>query len=224
MSDHVIGVVQKITEKATRNGGTIYNVCLDTGQDDEWFGHGFDEPNFGEGDEIEFDISYNGDYANVDPDTVEIISEGERKSNGNGRGNSRGNSRSKPSSKRSSSSSRGGSKSSSRSKPAARRSSAKASTDDKMSKDDWAKKDKMIQLQSAMNTAIALCSAAVANDLVALPAKKADKFDAFAALVDEEAERLHKQYLEQVYGKPASKRGGRSTRDDEDEYDDDIPQ
>ena len=95
-----------------------------------------------------------------------------------------------------------------------------------MSKDDWAKKDKMIQLQSAMNTAIALCAAAVANDLVALPTKKADKFDAFVALVDEEAERLHKQYLEQVYGKPArSGRGGsRNTRGRGSDYDDDIPE
>ena len=75
MSDHVIGIVQKISEKPTRND-PVYNICLDTGQDDEWFGHGFDEPQFQEGDEIEFDVKYNGDFANIDVDTLNVISEG----------------------------------------------------------------------------------------------------------------------------------------------------
>ena len=80
MSDHVEGIVAKISEKPTSNGGTIYNICLEIdGADDEWFGHGFDEPIFQEGDEIEFDIEYNGDYCNVDKATVSIISEGEPK-------------------------------------------------------------------------------------------------------------------------------------------------
>lgn len=208
MSDQVEGIVKKITEKAARGGSTIYNVCIDTGNEDEWFGHGFDEPQFSEGDEIAFAISYNGEYANVDTNTVEIISEGSSAKRSNRSSPSRSNSRSSRSSSRSSSS-----------KPVAKKPYSKAnSADTKMSKEEWAQKDKMIQLQSAMNTAIALVSVAVANDLVALPAKKADKFDAFCALVDEEAERLHEQYREQVYGAPKQAKGrGR------DEYDDDIP-
>ena len=85
MSDHVEGLVAKISEKAAGKG-TVYNVCLEIeGQDDEWFGHGFDEPVFQEGDEIEFDIKYNGDYCNVDPNTVNILSEGEPKPKSRGR-------------------------------------------------------------------------------------------------------------------------------------------
>ncbi len=217
MSDHVEGIVAKISEKAAgQSGDIVYNICLEIqGSDDEWFGHGFDEPIFQEGDEIEFDISYNGDYANVDTGTVSIISEGEpkprgRSSGGRGRnsGNSRGSSRS---SKPAARSSRGSSRSS---KPAGRTSKGggKAKTDAPatMSKEEWAQKDKIIRRQACMNTAIALINGAVSNDLVALPTKKADKLDAFIALCDEEAERLYDQYEEQVYGKTEQKRGGRT--------------
>ncbi len=231
MSDHVEGIVAKISEKPTSNGGTIYNICLEIdGAEDEWFGHGFDEPIFQEGDEIEFDIEYNGDYCNVDKDTVVIISEGEPKPKSRGRssggrsgGRSGGNSRgsSKPAAR---GSSRGSSRSS---KPAAKSrggSGGKAKSDAPatMSKEEWAQKDQIIRRQACMNTAIALINGAVANDLVALPTKKADKLDAFIALCDEEAERLYNQYEEQVYGKKEQKRGNRSSRNDE--YDDDIPE
>lgn len=211
----VVGVVKKITEKATRNGGTMYNACLDTGgRDDEWFGHGFDEPVFGEGDEIGFNIKMNGEYENIDVDSVEILKEAPPKRGGRGQhsGRSGGGQRG------------GNSRGSSRGKPAAKG----KSSDDKMTKEEWAQKDKMIQLQSAMNTSIALVSAAVQCDAVQLPAKKAEKYEAFCALVDEEAERLHKQYREQVYGAAKEERTTRTTRGrsarSNDDYDDDIPQ
>ncbi len=208
MSDQVEGIVKKITDKPTRNGGTIYNVCVDTGNEDEWFGHGFNEPQFSEGDEIAFAISYNGEYANVDTNTVEIISESSSAKRSSRSSSSRSNPRSSRSSSRSSSS-----------KPVAKKPYKKASSDDtKMSKEEWAQKDKMIQLQSAQNTATALVALALTNDLVTLPIKKADKFDAICALIDEEAGRIHKQYREQVYGAPKQARSrGR------DDYDDDIP-
>jgi len=227
MSDHVEGIVAKITEKATRNGGTIYNVCLEIdGADDEWFGHGFEEPAFQEGDEIEFDISYNGDYCNVDPNTVNILSEGEpkprgRSSGGRSGGRSGGGRSSKPAGRS------GGGRSSSRSskpasKPARGKSSGGGDKPATMSKEEWAQKDKIIRRQACMNTAIALIGTAVKCELVALPAKKADKLDAFVALCDEEADRLYDQYEEQVYGKKEAKRGSRKSRNDD--YDDDIPE
>ena len=229
MSDHVEGLVAKITEKPTRNGGTIYNVCIEIdGGEDEWFGYGFDKPEFFEGDEIEFDIKYNGDYANIDPDTVNILSEGEgekkpapRGRSSGGRGSSGGRSSgrsSKPASRSSSRSSKPASRSSSRSSKPASGGSAPAT----MSKEEWAQKDKIIRRQACMNTAINLIGTAVKCDLVALPTKKADKLDAFVALCDEEADRLYDQYEEQVYGKADAKRG--SSHRGNTEYDDDIPE
>lgn len=230
MSDHVEGLVAKISEKAAGKG-TVFNVCLEIeGQDDEWFGHGFDKPDFFEGDFIEFDIEWNGEYANFDKNTVNVIEEGEGEQQKPSRKPARSSGRSsggRGGSSGKSSGSRGSSRSSS--KPAAkprggaRSGAAKGgSTDDKMSKEEWANKDKIIRRQACMNTAIALITGAVSNDLVALPAKKADKLDAFIALCDEEAERLYDQYEEQVYGKTAAKRG--SGRGGRDQYDDDIPE
>ena len=231
MSDHVEGTVEKISAKPTRNGGTIYNIAVNTGgRDDEWFGYGFDEPNFQEGDTIGFDIVYKGDYTNVDPKSVEILEEGDGGGSNRGRGgssrggSSRGASPSRGSSRNSSSqrSSRGGAERGGR--PQANQ-AAKKGNDTTMSKDDWKKKDDMIRRQACMNTAIALVRGALEAGAVALPAKKGDKFDAYIALCDEEAIRLFDQYDEQVHGggKPA-KRGGRNTQeDDEEEYDDDIP-
>lgn len=224
MSEHVQGIVQKISEKsAGRSGDIVYNICIDTGgREDKWFGHGFDEPVFQEGDEIEFDIEYNGDYANVDNESVQVLSEGD----GGVRSSS-------SSSRRSSSRSNGRSNSGGRAKPAAKRSSsrkpatkarAKPEDDTKMSKDDWAKKDQMIRRQACMNTSIALIRGALECGAVVLPTKKGDKFDAYIALCDEEADRLYDQYEEQVYpkAKAPSRRGGRSAPAEED-YADDIP-
>ncbi len=226
MSDHVEGIVAKITSKDTRNGGKIYNVCIEAdGQDDEWFGVGFDQPEYQEGDLIEFDIEYNGDYANVDPKTVNILEEGEPKPKRNSRssgGNSRGSSgRSSGSSSRSSS--RSSSKPARNSSPARGTSKGKGKSDApaSLSKEEWAQKDKIIRRQACMNTAIALISSAVANELVALPTKKSDKLDAYIALCDEEAERLYNQYEEQVYG-GGQKRSGSNSRNNQ--YDDDIPE
>ena len=232
MSDHVIGIVAKISGKPTRNGGTIYNIACDTGgREDEWFGYGFDEPNFQEGDEIEVDIVYKGDYTNVDPKSVNIIAEGDGggSNNGGGRGNARSGGRdSGRSGGGRSGGSRGGAQSQQRQAPARQQARSKpaAQADTKMSKDDWENKDKMIRRQACMNTSIALIRGDLECGAVALPAKKGDKLDAYIALCDEEAIRLYDQYEEQVYpSKKAapSRRGGRNTQSDDD-YDDDIPQ
>lgn len=226
MSDHVIGIVAKITEKkAGAKGNLVYNICLDIDGEDEWFGHGFDEPIFNEDDEIEFDVSYNGDFANIDTDTVTVISEGEPKPKPKSRssrssGRSSGGSSRGGSSRSSGGSSRGGSSRSS--KPAAK--SKRSTPNDKpatLSKDEWADKDKMIRRQACMNTSIKLVGLLLAEGAVTIPKKKADAADAIVALCDEEAERLYDQYEEQVYGGGAKKRSsGRS----ENRYEDDIPE
>lgn len=226
MSDHVEGVVAKITSKeAGKNNNLIYNICIEEeGRDDEWYGYGWDEPEFTEGAFIEFDIDWNGDYANIDVSSVNVIEEGEdkpkpksrgRSSSGGGRGSSRGKSS-------------GRSSGSSRSKPAASKGRAKPAAKasgggkaDAMSKDEWADKDRMIRRQACMNTAINLVK--LLNEAGVLPAikKKSDGVDSLIALCDEEAERLYDQYEEQVYGKKTAKRGSSRSRE---EYDDDIPE
>jgi len=42
MSDHVVGIVAKITSKeAGKNNNLIYNLCIEEeGRDDEWYGYG----------------------------------------------------------------------------------------------------------------------------------------------------------------------------------------
>ena len=225
MSDHVEGIVAKITEKqAGANGNTVYNICLEVGDEDEWYGHGFDEPEFQEGDEIEFDISWNGDYANIDTGTVNIISEGEPKPKSRSRGNSRSSGRSSSRGKSSGRSSKPSGRSSSRDKPAAKRggnASKGKGADTTMSKDEWAQKDQMIRRQACMNTSIKLVTLLLSEGAITIPKKKADAADAIVALCDEEAERLYDQYQEQVYG-GGKKRGG--SRRSNNDYDDDIPE
>lgn len=223
MSDHVEGLVAKISVKPAGKG-EVHNVCLEIeGQDDEWFGHGFDKPDFFEGDYIEFDIEWNGKYANIDKATINIIEEGDgepqkparKPARSSGRSSSgRGSSRDKPS----------GSRSSSRSKPAASKSRSKPAAKgnaDAMSKDEWADKDRMIRRQSCMNTSIKLVTLLHEAGVLPKPKNKADGVDAIIALCDEEAERLYDQYEEQVYGGGTAKRG--SSRKEPD-YDDDIPE
>lgn len=232
MSDHVEGLVAKISKKAAGNG-TVYNVCLEIeGQDDEWFGHGFDEPSFYEGDFIEFDIEWNGEYANFDKDTINVLEEGNGTPSKPARSSGRSsNSRSKPagrSSERSGSSSNsGGRPRGGTGKPAPKqrggnRSAAKSKggNADTMSKAEWADKDRMIRRQSCMDTSIELVTLLLSEGCVTIPKKKADAYDAVVALCDEEAERLYNQYEEQVYGGGTKRSSGRGR----DKYDDDIPE
>lgn len=222
MTDHVIGIVSKITSKeAGKNNNLIYSCCIEEdGRDDEWYGYGWDEPDFTEGAEIEFDIEYNGDFLNIDPKSVSVIRDGapKRSSRSSGRSSGRasgGNRNSGRSNSSSRSSGRSNTKPAGRGKPAAK------ANDTTMSKDDWAKKDQMIRRQACMNTAIKLVTLMQVAGVLPKPTKKSEGFDALAALCDEEAERLYNQYEEQVYGGGKSKRGS-STRDQA--YDDDIPE
>ncbi len=237
MADFVQGTVAKITEKPTANGGTVYNVCVDTEDNgEEWFGCGFENPNLNEGDEIEFDIDYNGDYTNIGLDTLVVTKEapkrqsssrsngrssgsrsngrsGSSRGNSNSRSGSRGNSRSKSNS-RSGNSQRGESKGRSQGQSKGRAAPAKKA------EVDWDRKDNLIRLQSCQNTAIALVNCGLANGAITLPSAKAKKYDAFVALVEEEAARLFDKYTDIVDG--CYDNGQDNNQDDEDE--DDIPE
>jgi len=221
----VYGVVQKITAKDTRNGGKIYNICVDVDGEDEWFGYGFDAPEFGEGSEIEFDVEMNGDYENVDIDSLEIIELVEPKRSGRG-GKSGGKGRGKSSGKssgRGGSSGRGKSSGSGRGKPAGGGRKAPASKGKgggaAKAEVDWDRKDNLIRLQSCQNTAVATIQAAIEAGAVTLPAKKGEKFDAFQALIEKEAARLYDKYTDIVDGNYL-----KDEPEDEEEYDEDIPE
>ncbi len=200
MSDTVFGVVEKITEKKTAKG-TFYSINVEG----DWYGFGKEAPDFGEGSEVEFDIRWNGDFANVDNDTLDVVDlvEPEKKkapARGRGRGNSGG-------SDRKSSGGRSAGRSNSRrnndddddeddkpsrgrsssrkpaSKPAAKSGGAGAKADV-----DWDLKDKKIQWQSCRNAAIELAQVAIACEALVLPAKKADKLEALEAWVSEKTQ------------------------------------
>lgn len=236
MADFVAGTVAKVSEKPTANGGTVYNVCVDTEDNgEEWFGCGFNDPKLNEGDEIEFDIDYNGDYTNINLDTLVVTKEAPQrkpssrgsKRDGGGRGNGRsggdrGKSNSRSSNSRSSSrSSNSGGRDSGRGQGKGRSESKSSGRTKAPAKQevDWERKDNLIRLQSSQNTAIAFVNCGLANGCIVLPSAKAKKYDAFLALVEEEAERLFQKYTDIVDG--CYDNG----KDDAEEYDeDDVPE
>ncbi len=60
------GIVEVLTSKPTRTGGTVYNAKIG----DNWVGCGFKEPEFKQGDEIEYETEVNGQYTNMGPFTI----------------------------------------------------------------------------------------------------------------------------------------------------------
>lgn len=217
MADFVQGRVAKVSEKDTANGGTVYNVCVDTEDNgEEWFGCGFDNPNLNEGDEIEFDIDYNGKYTNINMDTLVVTKEapkresssrsggrGGSRSSGSRSGGGRGNSNSRSSSSRSGSRDSNSRSGNSRGNKGSGRSQSKGSSRAKApakAEVDWDRKDNLIRLQSSQNTAIALIVGGLNAGAITLPSAKAKKYDAYCALVEEEADRLYHKYEDIVDG------------------------
>lgn len=228
----VYGEVLKITGKDTKNGGKIWNICVDDNGEDAWFGYGFDKPDFGEGSEIEFDVEMNGDYENVNHDTLEVINLVEPKRSGRGSGGGRGGNsggsrsgggRSSGRSNSGSSNSRGKSSGGSRGGSAGRGKSGGGRADKAPAKKadvDWERKDNLIRLQSCQNTAVATVNGAVAAGAITLPAKKGEKLDAFQALIEKEASRLYDKYEDIVDGNYSPDEGNA----EEQGYDEDIPE
>lgn len=236
MADFVQGTVAKVSEKDTANGGTVYNVCVDTEDNgEEWFGCGFDNPNLNEGDEIEFDIDYNGKYTNINMDTLVVTQaapQRESSNRGNGRsgsrnsdgrsGSGRGNSNSRSSGRRNSRSSNNSSSRDSKGSQSKGRSQNKSPSRSKAPAKpevDWDRKDNLIRLQSSQNTAVATIRIMLANGAVTIPKKKAEAFDAIQALIEEEASRLYNKYEDIVDGN--YDQGG---DDNDGDYQDDIPE
>lgn len=207
----VEGTVTKITFKPTKGDNEVCNICLDTGgRDDEWFGFGFEEPEFEEGAVIEFEVEYNGKFTNVVTGSVEVLEEAPKKRKGSSRGGSSGGrgSSSRGSSRDKSSGGGRGGKSSGRDKAP-----AKAEV-------DWDRKDNLIRLQSSQNTAVATLNVLLTHGLIALPKKKAQQMDAVVALIEEEAARLFDKYTDIVDDNYEGYAGGGK---DESDDDDDVP-
>lgn len=200
MADYVEGKVLKASKKPTNSGGTVYNLQVETDQGDEWFGCGFDDPKVNQGDVISFDIAYNGEYMNVDMDTLEILEKAPQRQSsnrGSNRGSSRGNGRSASRGKSDSSrgSRSGGSgRSGSGDNKRGNQSGSRSQGGEKKPAVDWDRKDLIISQMSCQNTAVATIGMLIANNLVAIPKKKADSYDAVMALVEAEAARLRSKY------------------------------
>ena len=205
MSDLFIeeGEVLSITSSKTAKGEFFRIEVKDLDTDDtNWFGLGKDEPDYGEGSIVsfEYDESDDGKYLNAFADSVEVIDLVEpkkrgRSSRGKSDDNKRGSSRSSSSRGGSSrSSGRGGDKSSGRSgsrsasKSSGSRSASKGSkSNDKGAKSngtDWEAKDKRTAIGFAREQAIKVLGAMLESGAVKLPAKAAEKYDAYLEFLD----------------------------------------
>lgn len=134
----VKGTVEKIS-----NRGKAWNINVSG----NWYGFGFEAPQFSEGATVEFDVQMRGRYANVDKDTFKVVAEKAAASPNKG--------------------STGG---------------YSNSYDSRQQSINW---------QSARNAAIAFVDVASQLGAVTLPAAKAKKLDALAALVDNFTERYY---------------------------------
>lgn len=243
MSDFVSGFVDEIPVRETKFG-EMYSLVING----ETYGFGKYAPKFGVGSEIEFDVSWNGNYANVDRDTVNVINNVAPTRGGGSRGNNSGGSRGGSQG----GGSRGGSNGGSRGGSAQGRSQGQSGTQTRQaggaqrtaapasggSKDGyWEAKEqrdivtqRAIQYQSSRNAAIELVSAALTAGAVALPAAKAKQWDALLALVDTVTERFEEAVLvvrgegKKAKPEPVAK-GKKKQQEEEDDvpFDDELP-
>ena len=90
----VIGFVEVLNQKPTRNNRMTYSAKVNG----TWYGHGFNIPSFQQGDEIEFVTVTNGQYINIDTNSVRVLgSGGGQNQGGNGNNNGQGNQGNQPS-------------------------------------------------------------------------------------------------------------------------------
>lgn len=158
----VVGQVQAVAQR-----GNATNIQVNG----QWFGCGFNGVPCKKGDQVQFDVVQNGQYANCKVETMQIL--GAAQPQAQQQQASYGNSGAKKS-------------------YAPRQGASPAASKD----DYWTKKEErdvvtqtVIQLQASRNAAIAVCSSALSAGILPLPAKKADAFDAFLAAVDEVTQR-----------------------------------
>ena len=194
----ICGVVEKVSYKDLNSGKRMWNIKVDG----NWYGMGYTQPKFGEGGEIEFDISWNGDFANVDKDSLNIISAGNVRNSGGGNGGSRGGNgggynKSSGQQRSGGNSSNGGGYN--------RGSSGSSGNAGGAGKDNyWENKDKrdierekrdkvkdvVVTHLACRNSAIEAVGMLITAGAVSLPAKKAEQYDAVLELVDIVTERF----------------------------------
>ena len=155
------GIAKKVFE---RNGR--HSILCD---DDKWYGNGNTKPPCSDNDQVKFEYEMNGKYMNITPGTIQRkdnpnppVDDGYKgKKGGGGAGGS-------------------------------------GFQADKAAREAyWAKKDvdsiatqKIISFNGALNTATTIISSAVANELITLKGKAGAKYDAYFAMILEEAETI----------------------------------
>lgn len=163
----VQGVVEQVSQR-----GKATNIKVNGA----WFGAGFNGVPCQQGDTVSFTVEQNGQYANVARNSLQVI---------NGGGGVPQEPQYQPPAQ-------------TYAKPQRRQAPPSGGG---LTKDDYWKNreerdvetQKRIQLQASRNSAIAACSAALQAGILPVPAKKADAFDAFLAVVDELTERYNNQ-------------------------------
>lgn len=201
-----MSIVEGVVQKVSQRGKAT-NILVN----EQWYGCGFDGVPCSEGDRVSFPVTQNGRFLNADVKNMQVLGKANvapQQSSGNYQNTGGG----------------GTSKS-------AVRSGGRGSYGGGRKLDDPVQVS--ITQQSARNAAIQALSVAVQADAVPLPAKKADKLDAFLALVDQVTERYYKEtwevaeaggYTERADKAPIAQ--GIEKQEDQApnaEYDDDIP-
>lgn len=198
MADRIEGEVLSIKSSDTTKG-KFWRIEVKDDDGADWFGCGNEQPDFGEGSVVAFDFTTtdDGKFYNVDGD-IEVLDLVEPKGRG-GRGGS-GNSRSSGRGSNSGSSrgsSHGSSHESGRSgsgrgtgsgRGASK--STKSSGSGAKKETDWEAKDKRTALGFAREQAIKVLNAMLEKEVVKLPTKQAEKYDAYLSYVDELAARF----------------------------------
>lgn len=159
------GTVEQIGVKDVQGKygpGKVYNLKIDG----QWLGCGFKQPDVNEGDYIEFNVTMNGKYKNIDVDSVQKI-EGEapQKAPSVQQAVARGGAMNKDD-------------------YWSRREARDLET------------QKRIQLQSARNSAIAAVEVLVETGAVKLPAALNKRYDVMLALIDEVTAKYYNDTVE----------------------------
>lgn len=192
----VFGTVEAISQRQTQNGKTMYNVLLNG----TWYGNGFNKPQFGKGAEIEFDVSWNGDYANIIKESLVVHNPGQQQQQRQGNGGYQQRQGGGGGGQRQGGYNNGGGGYQQRQqqgnggyqqRPQQQQAPSQGGAPASSGKDKyWEDKEKRdiitqraIQLQACRNSAIAAIDSMLKAEVVKLPAKQAEKYDAYLALL-----------------------------------------
>lgn len=168
MSD-VTGEVKRVH----KNNKGAYGILIDDGGGENWYGHGFKEPSFSQGDTISFTATKNGRFTNIDASSVSV--------------QSGGGSSSSSSSSSGSSGGGGGSKSENW--------EARQKYWEQKEERDLVREER-IAWAGARTHAISVVDIGLREDALPLPQKKADKMDAIVAAINEYTEQFYQQTSE----------------------------